>query len=313
MISNARSPMASGGPSVTLAALRAMGPEALLYPPACSVISGARSHLNVPFALIAGYRILRLDLHLPEPAGPHPVVVYASGGAFKFSLKHHGPWKFLPAAGYAVASIEYRVSGEARYPAALADVKAAIRWVRANAQTYGLDPRRVAGWGSSAGGHLMAMAGLTNDRPDFEGDVGEELAHSSRLAGVIDHYGPSDFLALAEDTNHIPGVVELAGGPNSPEALFLGFAPQDRPKLAAAASPISYVSAAAPPFLIVHGDGDTRVGVGQSRRFYEALRAAGADVSMEIVPGANHAGPEFDAEKVHELTLEFLRRTFAKA
>ena len=302
----------SGPPSLTLSALQALGGGELLSPPECRVIPRARSFLNLPYALVPGFRFLRLDLHLPEEAsGPCPVVVYASGGAFKFVLKHHGPWKFLPAAGFAVAAIEYRVSGEARYPAALHDVKAAVRWVRANAGRFGLDPDRVAGWGSSAGGHLIALAALTNGQRDFEGDVGEDLGQSSRLASVVDHYGVSDFLTLPQDTNQIPGVLELTGEETSPETLFLGYVPSQRPEAAARASPLSHVSAQAPPFLIMHGDADTRVGIGQSRRLHAALKIAGADSDFVSLPGANHAGPEFDMPEVHARVLEFLNRTLA--
>jgi acetyl esterase/lipase len=292
-------------PLATMAAMGQLGSEELLYLPACSVIPGARSFMNLPFAVIPGYRFLRLDLHLPKNThGPVPVVVYASGGAFLFSLKQHGPWKFLPSEGFAVVSVEYRPGGEACYPAALHDVKAAVRWVRANADRYGLDRERVAGWGSSAGAYLVSMAAVTNGMPEFEGTVGDNPEQSSRLASVIDHYGPSDYCTIAEDT-------QVARGQNMPigTTAFFGFEPRNDPEEAAKLSPISYISAETVPFLILHGDADTRVGIGQSRRLHDALHKAGVDVEFITISGANHVGPEFDTPDAHARALGFLRRT----
>src|SRR5262249_4791220 len=159
-----------------------------------------------------------LDLHVPRGVkGPLPVVVYASGGAWLLAAKHHGPWTFLPATGYAVAVVEYRVSGEARFPAPLHDLKGAVRWLRAKASTYNLDPSRVGAWGSSGGGYLMAMLAVTNGMPTFEGEVGGNLEQSSSVVSVIDHYGATDLAAMAEDTNGIPGVMEHFGTATSPE------------------------------------------------------------------------------------------------
>lgn len=293
----------------TIAMVSAMGTPELINPPPQRILSGARSYMNYPFALVPGYRMLRLDLHVPDGVtGPVPVVVYASGGAWLLVIKHHGPWKFLLSEGYAVASIEYRLSGEACFPAGVHDVKAAVRWLRANAENFGLDASRIAAWGSSAGAYLMAMAAATNGFPKFEGSVGEHLDQSSAIACVIDHYGPSDIASIAEDTNAIPGVMETLGTAASPETLFLGYAPAEEPAKARQANVATYISASTVPFLIMHGDADTRVGIGQSRRLYEALRRVGAGVEFHVVPGANHAGPEFDTPEAHQRALAFLRR-----
>lgn len=297
-------------PLPTLAALANFGPRDLLYPPAQTILPGVKSYLNHPFAMTPGYRLLRLDLHLPENVeGPVPVVVYASGGAWLLAIKHHGPWKFLLSQGYAVAAIEYRLSGEATLPLPLHDVKAAVRWLRANAESYGLDAGRIAGWGSSAGGYLMAMAGVTNGMAEFEGAVGDHLDQSSKLACVIDHYGATDLATMAEDTNDLPGVMEMFGTATSPESRLLGFVPAERPDEAARANVANYVTDQTAPFLIMHGDADTRLGVMQSHRLHQALRAVGADAEFHVVPGANHAGPEFDTDAAHAVASAFLRRT----
>jgi acetyl esterase/lipase len=297
-------------PQVNLDMMSSMGMRDLLFPPPQEILPGALSYLNLPFAVIPGYRILRLDLHVPRGAKqPVPVVVYASGGAWTLSIKHHGPWTFLPAAGYAVATVEYRVSGEARFPVPIHDLKGAVRWLRAKASTYNLDPGRIGGWGSSAGGHLMAMLAVTNGMPTFEGEVGENLEQSSSVLSVIDHYGVTDLAALAEDTNGIPRVIEYFGTATSPETRFLGYIPQENLEEAAKANPTTYVSSETVPFLIMHGDADTRVGIGQSRRFYQALRDAGVDVTFHVIPGANHGAPEFDADEAHALALGFLEKT----
>lgn len=277
-------------------------PQLFQPPPQTGLVAGALSHIGVPFALIPGFRPLRMDLHLPVNAsGPTPVVVYASGGAWRMVTKHHGPWPFLPSHGYAVAVVEYRVSDEALYPAPLHDIKGAVRFLRANAERYNLDPERVAGWGSSAGAYLLSLTGLTAGDPDFEGDVGGNLEWSSSLTTVIDHYGPSDLASMAADTNDLPNVMEQFGTDTSPETLLLGYRPDADPAGAAAASPVSHARADV-PFLIMHGDSETRLGHQQSVRLYEALEQAGADVEFHIVPGANHAGPEFftdDATRSH--------------
>lgn len=297
-------------PQPDLDMVGAMGTRELFVAPPQEILEGATSFLNLPFALIPGYRLLRLDLHVPRgKTGPVPVVLYASGGAWMIVMKHHGPWTFLPTAGYAVAVVEYRVSGEARFPAPLYDLKGAVRWLRARASTYGLDPNRIAAWGSSAGGYLLSMLAVTNGMPEFEGDVGGNLEQASSVLSVIDHYGASDLASMAEDTNSIPGVMERFGTATSPETRLLGYIPQERPDEAAKANPASYVSGETVPFLIMHGDADTRLGIGQSRRFHETLRDAGVDVTFHVVPGANHAGPEFDTEEAHALEIEFLERT----
>jgi acetyl esterase/lipase len=297
----------SGVPAISLATVMNMVPRELLVPAPVKVVTGARSYLNVPFALVPGFRLHRLDLHIPVNPRPNsPLVTYASGGAWLMSLKALGPWRFLLQEGYAVGAIEYRVSGEARYPAGIHDLKAAMRWLRANAGEYGVDATNIVTWGSSAGAYLSSMCAVTNGMPEFEGTVGDHGDQSSEVMAVIDHYGPADLAKVGEDTNSLPGVVELFGTETSPETKLLGYRPQDNPEQAELANPAHYLSASTVPFLIMHGDADTRLGIGQSERFYEQLCRAGAKAQFHVVPGANHGTPEFDSPEAHRLVLDFL-------
>jgi acetyl esterase/lipase len=294
-------------PALSLSTVRQMVPRDLLVPPPVEVVPGARSYLNVPYALVPGFRLHLLDLHVPlNPRPGAPLVTYASGGAWLMSLKALGPWQFLLEEGYAVAAVEYRLSGEARHPAGVHDLKAAFRWLRANAGEYGTGAANIVAWGSSAGGYLSSLCGVTNGLPEFEGTVGDYLDQSSDVMAVIDHYGAIDLARVGEDTNSIPGVMEQFGTDTSPETKLLGYRAQDNPEQAELANPAHYLSAATVPFLIMHGDADTRLGIGQSQRFYEQLRKAGARAEFHVLPGANHGTPEFDSPEAHQLALDFL-------
>lgn len=272
-----------------------------------NIFGDAVSHLELTYATPPGFRPLVLDLHIPQSRDgvAVPVVVYAHGGGFFGGTRAMGPWAFLLAAGYAVASVDYRLSGECRFPGPVHDVAAAVRWVRARADEYGLDRDRVAGFGSSAGAYLLnAVALAGDDHPELTGSLGPTSGRSSRLDAVIDHYGPADFLTLDDDARE--DVVEPANAPGTSAARFLGFVPSDRPADAERANLCRYVTAASPPFLIAHGDADRRVGIGQSRRLHAALTSAGARAEFIAVPGADHGSPEFDQQLLHDRTLAFL-------
>jgi len=254
---------------------------------------GAGSVLRqVPFAAPIGFRPLLLDLYLP-PGRPCPALVWIHGGAFMLGsrmlaspvVERADLFRRLPNEGVAVASIDYRLSGEARFPAQLHDVKAAIRWLRVRGPEVGVDPDRIAAWGESAGGHLAAMATLTGDLPDLEGDVGERRASSSVVAGV-DWYGPSDFAAMDRDAP--PDSVMAHDAPDSPESLLLGAPVRERPDLVARANPCTYARPGLPPLLVQHGTRDRMVPFGQSVRLVDALGAAGAEVTFVPVEGAGH-------------------------
>jgi acetyl esterase/lipase len=270
------------------------------------VFAQALSYFELPYAVVPGFRPLVLDLHVPtkNTSDPVPVVVYAHGGGFVGGTRTMGPWAFLLDAGYAVASVDYRLGGECRFPGPIGDVAAAVRWVRAHAAEYGLDPGRVAGFGSSAGAYLMNAVALASHRPDLVGRLGATPEVSCELTAVIDHYAPVDFLRLDDDADE--NAAESACGPGSPLAQFLGFVPSAQPGEADRANLCRYASTASPPFLIAHGDADGVVGIGQSRRLHDALVSAGARAELIVVPGGGHGSPEFDQPAMHDRVLAFL-------
>jgi acetyl esterase/lipase len=246
----------------------------------------------------AGSKSLELDLYLPEKASaPLPVVVWIHGGGWAAGSKSGGPGVRLVPKGYAVASIDYRLSGEAVFPAQIEDCKAAVRWLRANAARYSLDPRRFAAWGSSAGGHLVALLGTSGEVKDLEGTLGN-LDQSSRVQAVIDFFGPTDILQMDAQAARNPGVISKIkhDDPRSPESRLIGGAIKENREKAARTNPIAYVTPDDPPFLIMHGDQDPLVPLEQSRILYEALRAAGVDATFHVVKGGGHGfgGPEID-------------------
>ncbi|MGJ5893440.1 alpha/beta hydrolase [Streptomyces sp. V2] len=284
----------------------------LLRPTPSTPFEGVRSHLDVPYAVSPGFRPLVLDLHLPDDGrrAARPVVVYAHGGGFFTGTKAMGPWRFLLDAGYAVASVGYRLSGESRFPGPVHDVAAAVRWVRANADTYGLDADRVVGFGSSAGGYLVGAVALGADDAWLVGRLGPHARTACTLAAVIDHCAPNDYLRLDDD---VPDdVVEVSNGPGSSAARFLGYVPSDRPAEADRARLSRYVRPDSPPFLIAHGDADRRVGIGQSRRLHRALRDRGVPAELVVLPGAGHADAAFDTASLHDATLAFLSRALGQ-
>jgi acetyl esterase/lipase len=232
---------------------------------------------DLVYGEVPGYRPLELDLYLPQTDGPAPVIVHVHGGGWRRGSRRE-PLPVLGAdfydslteQGFAVAAIDYRLSGEARFPAPLDDVRTAIGWVADHAATYGLDTDRVFGWGDSAGGHLVLLAALTG----------------AKVHGVVAWFPVTDLARLPADVADAGG--EPDPGPQSREAQFLGGPASSAPDLARQASPVAHASASAPPILLMHGAVDDMVPPAQSIRLAEALRAAGATVELELVPGATH-------------------------
>jgi acetyl esterase/lipase len=246
-----------------------------------------RHLLDLVYGEVLGFRPLELDLYLPEAArpaaaAPVPVIVHVHGGGWRRGSRRvplprlgAGFYDELAAQGFAVAAIDYRLSGEARYPAALEDVRAAIGWVREHAAAYGMDPGRVFAWGDSAGGHLALMAALTAAK-----------APGSEVQGVVAWFPVTDLAGLLDDVAAAGGHPDP--GPDSREARFLGAPAASVPGLAREASPVNHASAAAPPVLLMHGAADDLVPPAQSIRLAQALAQAGATVELELVPGATH-------------------------
>ncbi len=233
-----------------------------------------------------GHERQTLDLHVPggKRAGRMPTVVFIHGGGWRNGRKSTSTALPLIVRGYAVAGIGYRLSDAAQFPAQIHDCKAAIRWLRANADRYGLDPDRIGVWGQSAGAHLAALLGTAGDVAELEGDLGERGV-SSRVQAVCDAYGPADFL--------LGDIGGRSDNPSGPVALLLGGPPMERRELARRASPVHWISPDDAPTLILQGGLDRTVPPVQSRTLAERLRAAGVETELLEFPEASHGGPEF--------------------
>lgn len=258
--------------------------------------AGVQALTDIPYAKVAD-RTLLLDLYVPErtvPAGSRlPLLVWIFGGGWRAGNKRPCPIAGEAARGYIVASIEYRLSGEALFPAQVEDCKAAIRFLRANAAKYNIDARRVGVIGSSAGGHLAALLGTSGGIKDLEGTAGN-LDQSSRVQAVVDFCGPSDLFSWVEYAGRLPAPA-APDDQQDPRFLieraareFLGELPAARKDLARKASPVTYVRGDNPPFLIIHGQKDNLVPLSQSQLLCNALKAAGVEVQLMIVPHAGH-------------------------
>ena len=262
--------------------------------------AGASVHRDLAY-VPSGHERQRLDLYLPKEGTNLPLIINIHGGAFKAGSKEQGVPLDYHRQGYAIASINYRLSQHTKFPAQIEDCKAAVRWLRAHAAEYRLDTQHFAAWGSSAGGHLAAMLGTTGDVKDF--DVGANLDQSSHVQAVVDYFGPTDFLQM--DAHRLPSGM-IHDPANSPESELIGGAIQENPDKAARANPITYVMPGDPPFLICHGDQDPLVPHHQSELLDAALKKAGGPVTFYTVKGAGHG--RFNDPKVPEMTREFLAK-----
>jgi acetyl esterase/lipase len=195
----------------------------------------------------------------------------------------------------------YRLSQHAVFPAQIEDCKAGIRWLRAHASEFNLDRNRFGVWGSSAGGHLVALLGTSGDVGEF--DVGPNGHVSSRVQAVCDYYGPTDFVRFVTT----PGYTHHANA-TAPEGKLIGGAVLENKQKAARADPITYVSKDDPPFLIVHGDEDRTVPLNQSEALFEALKRSGLSVHFHTIRGAGHGGPGFGGREIGEMVARFFER-----
>lgn len=249
---------------------------------------------------------LLLDLFVPHDRfDPAPLVVWFHGGSWLFGTHHDCRVDWLAERGYAVASIGYRSSLEAKWPAQLHDAKAAVRWLRAHADRYNLRIGRIAAAGMSSGGHIALMLGLTHGAE--EGDVGSHFDQSSSVEAVVDYYGPTD-LAWYDEESNLPNLS------TKPIPLLLGEAPRENPKRAKAASPIHWIRPGAPPVLLIQGENDFIVPPLQSERFHARYRDARLSSELVMVPHAGHYGGDryFGREGPRAAVLEFLRRTIGE-
>ncbi|MBC6460667.1 alpha/beta hydrolase [Actinomadura sp. HBU206391] len=286
-------------------------------PPRPSRVGDHLLYADATVSRLPGFRPLTLDLLRPADAAAQvPTVIWIHGGAWlEGSNKHFSP-AIAPGriddrlldAGFAVALITYRFSGEAPFPAQLVDVKAAIRWLRHNAGELGLDPMRFAVWGESAGGHLASLACLTPGTRSPGSRDDEPDGSDAVQAGVV-WYGPSNLLTMQAQSH--PAATIDHDHPQSPESLLLGGPVPARPDEARRASPVNFVTPAAPPMLLVHGVEDVLVPAAQSEELYDALNAVGADVALRLVPNADHCFVGADLGPLVEDAVEFLRWSFS--
>ncbi|QXD25741.1 alpha/beta hydrolase [Opitutia bacterium ISCC 51] len=248
-------------------------------------------------------RELPLDLYVPEGATePLPLIIWIHGGGWRGGSKN-GIQRCAEVLkhGYALASVEYRLSGEAIFPAAIEDCKAAISYLRWKAPKLGIDPDRFGVWGSSAGGHLVALLGTTNDVLEFDTHSVTKMA-SPTVQAVCNWFGPTDFLRM----NDVTGGIDHDAA-DSPESLFMGFPIQDHPEKVQRANPITYVSPSDPPMLLMHGDNDQSVIYNQSELLYRALQKAGVDSELYKVKNGGHGfrGADESPESLAARAIDF--------
>jgi len=257
----------------------------------------------------------KLDLYLPnEGTGPFPVIVEIHGGGFIMGSKSGEISPMLEGVkrGYALASISYRLSGEALFPAAVNDVKAAIKFLRANAAKYNLNPDKFATWGGSAGGNLSAMAAMSGDVASLvDPSLGNESVSDAVQAGV-DWFGPIYFSTMDAEFKALgtTGAMGATNSSNSAESKYLGkvIGTPEAQSLIEAASPLTYITSSAPPLYIQHGTADRNIPITQSVNFAAKLAAAIGDdkVVFEKIEGAGHGGSQFNAAENAAKILDFL-------
>ena len=259
---------------------------------------------DVEYARV-GERSLKFDLHVPHGKLRAPLIVWVHGGAWRSGSKSNPPLAKLVEEGYAVASVDYRLSTEAKFPAQIHDLKAAIRFLRGHGGQWSLPLQKILVAGDSAGAHLAALVGVSNGHAELEGQVGNDRNQSSDVQGIVSFYGAANLTTiLKQSTPHgldvrVPAL-----------ALLLGGQPEDVPELARLASPVFHVDPNDPPLLLLHGDQDPQMPINQSHELYGAYKKAGAPAQFEVVHGGAHGGAVFyDPERL-AIVKDFLRRHF---
>ena len=271
----------------------------LLLALASAAVAAESVRRDIEYARI-GEHALKLDLHFPKAANP-PLVVYVHGGAWRRGSKSDMPIVKLLNHGFAIASVDYRLSTQAVFPAQIHDIKAAIRFLRARSQDFHINTKRIGVIGSSAGGHLAALVGVTNDHDVLEGKVGEHLSESSDVQCIVSLYGASNLQTiLAQSTEfglkmRVPAL-----------QLLLGGQPEEKPDLARVASPVAHLDRSDPPLLLLHGDGDPQMPPQQSQEFAKAYEAAKLPVQLIIIPDGKHGGAEFYDQERTVVIAKFL-------
>ncbi len=251
---------------------------------------------------------LKLDLYLPDAGKPVGLLVWVHGGAWKGGSRSGVDLKGLTDKGWAIASVDYRLSTVARFPAQIHDIKAAVRFLREHAAEYGYPVTPFVASGSSAGAHLAALLGVTNGLPALEGTVGTHAAASSHIQAIVDLYGASNLTTiLAQSTPHglamrVPAL-----------ELLLGGQPEKFPDLARLASPVFHIDAQDPPLLLLHGDQDPQMPINQSHELHGTYEKLGLPVVFKVMHGSAHGGPAFTVPATLDLIDTFLRQHLSLA
>ena len=269
-----------------------------------------RKYLDIPYATVTPTQ--KLDIYLPkEGSGPFPVIISIHGGAFMIGDK--GDMQVMPMLnglnhGYAVVSVNYRMSGEAIFPKDINDVKAAIRWVKANGSKYHLNPLKIATWGGSAGGNLAALAGTSGGVKDLEDLSLGNADQTSNVQAVVDWFGPIDFLQMDEQFKASGKGTPDHSDANSPESKILGKQITQIPALVKAANPATYITRDDPPFFVEHGKEDQLVPTQQSINFAAELTKILGEpkVTLVLLDGTRHGGPQFETTENLDKVFAFL-------
>ena len=284
--------------------------EASIHIPPADVSQFSRNWLDLPYANLSQSQ--KLDIYLPEEGdGPFPVILHIHGGGFALGDKRDiHVLTFLKGLehGYAVVSVNFRLSGEAIFPAGLQDIKAAIRWLRANSEQYQLDGNRIAACGGSSGGNYAAMVCLTENVTEFDDFNLGNPDYPCHVQAAVDWFGPTDFLKMDEQ------LAENGYGPsnhcdtNSPESRYLGTKITEIPLKVELANPMTYIHENMPPILIQHGRLDSQVPVQQSIMFVNKLEkyVEPDRFEFDILEGAGHGDPLFETDENMERVFAFL-------
>lgn len=274
--------------------------------PASSAYGEATVVTNIPYVDHPASR-QNFDLYLPGKGDkPFPLIFWIHGGAWMLGFKDWDNVKYLVRHGYAIASIDYRMSTDATFPAQIQDCNTALNFILAHATNYGINPRQFVVGGGSAGGHLALLLGLARNEKTFGADA------SIKPLAILDFFGPADFNKMKADLEAIHSDKGIQSFEDSVPKL-LGAPVEESSDEAKIASPVNYVSAASPTILIVQGGKDESVPVAQSRRLHEALDDAGVKNQLIIVDAAGHDGPLFSTPQVESEVTDFLNGVFEKA
>lgn len=256
---------------------------------------------DLVYAVVDGQQ-LKLDLHVPKTVDKPPLVVWIHGGGWRGGSRKNPKLIDVTKHEYALASISYRLTDKAIFPAQIHDCKAAIRWLRANAEQYGYNSDWTAVAGSSAGGHLALLVGVSGNVPELEGDLGDHLDRSSAVQAIIDYFGPSDFV-LRGKTQPDRAYTEKSGS----FALLGGLKTGNvAPEMERFGSPATYVSSDDPPLLVFHGDADRTVLLDQSRRIVTLYSESGLRARLVTLENAGHGGKQFFTGENFETAMAFL-------